>query len=472
MGTTTGRAGARPPATGSATGSAARVPSVAPGPLVLAALMSQRMLPTDLLTRAARRHPRMTMVKLANVRMYAISDPELARQVVVGESRHLRKGRGLQRAQVLLGTGLLTSEGEVWRRQRRLVQPAFHRDRVRGYADQMVEAAARTSSRWRPHQVIDVGAEMSALTLDVVGRTLFGEDLAGEAVRVRQALDDVMARSRTLIIPGSQVLDRLPLPSVRRAQRAMERLDEVVAGVVERHRSSGGADRDDVLAMLLAARDDDGDGTGMSATQVRDEVMTLLLAGHETTAMALTWTWWLLARHGDVAADLRAELARVLGGRDPSYDDLPDLALTRAVVAESMRLYPPAWVFGRQLLDDLEVDGARLRAGSVVLVSAWVLHRDARWWSEPEHFRPRRWLDAAGRFDEEAPGQPRDAYVPFGMGQRICVGRDFAWTEAVLVLATLAQRWALDVPTTYDAAVRPVITLRPATAMPATLSPA
>jgi cytochrome P450 len=438
---------------------------------IVTAILRRR--PHELLEETARRFPRVAELGgRGALQGYLISDPEIVRSVVVGQAHRLRKGRGLQRARTLLGDGLLTSEGEVWRHQRRLIQPVFHREVVNGYVGRIVDAAEEHMGRWQDGQEIELATHMSALTLDIVGSTLFGDDIGRHATDVRTGLDAVMARSRTLILPGSQLLDRLPLPSVVRARNAIEQLDGVVGAIIERRRRRDptGVDRErgggDVLDLLLAAGQE---SAAMGDRQVRDEVMTLMLAGHETTAMALTWTWWLLSRHPAAAEALLAELAAVVGDRPATAADLPGLATTRATVAESMRLYPPAWLFARQALDTVDIDGHQAPAGSLAVVCTWAQHRDPRWWAGPTSFRPERWLDRDGRFDESAPGQPRDAYIPFGMGQRICIGRELAWIEAILVLATVAPHWRIDVPPGHAPRPDPAITMRPLGGMPATV---
>jgi cytochrome P450 len=257
------------------------------------------------------------------------------------------------------------------------------------------------------------------------------------------------------MMPGGPLLNRLPLPSTRRLAEAGAELDRVVHRLIAEHRATG--DRGDVLSMLLAARDDDG--TAMPDRQVRDEVLTLMLAGHETTANALAWAWLLLDRHPEAARRLHAEVDPLPAA--PTYDDLDRLRWTRAVVAETLRLYPPAWVVGRRMLADVTLDGWTVPARSICVASQWVTHRDPRWWTEPLAYHPERWLDAAGRYDENAPGQPRGAYFPFGLGRRVCIGESFAWTEAVLVLATLARDWAPTLVPGHPVDVRPAITLRP-----------
>lgn len=430
------------------------------------ALATRRRSPTDFFTEVARAHPRLAHVRIGAEHYYFLTHPDVIREVYVTNGRFTVKGRALQRSKVLLGDGLLTSEGEHWRRQRRLVQPAFHRDRIRGYADDMVAATLEhTAQRWSDGRRVDLVNELSTLTLTIVGRALFGADLSGDSRTVGAALAEMMAGSRRRVLPGGQLLDRLPLPVNARIESSIAGLDAVVQRLVDEHRAAG--DTGDVLSTLLAARDDDG--TAMSDRQVRDEVMTLLLAGHETTAMGLSWTFWLLSRHPRQTAALQAELDATLAGSPPTFDDLSRLPLTTATFAESLRLYPPAWTLGRRLTADLRVDGWTLPAGSLAVASQWVLHRDPRFWARPLAFEPTRWLDAGGRFDEAAPGQPRGAWFPFGLGQRVCVGEPFAWAEGALVLATLAQRWVPDIDAGHQAVPEPSVTLRPRGGLPTTL---
>ena len=417
----------------------------------------------------ARDYPRIAHVRLGRQHVYVLSDPGLVVEVLLGEAKHTAKGRALQQAKALLGEGLLTSEGDLHRRQRALVMPAFHRARIRSYADEMVAAAQAHREQWQQRVdsgrvELDMATDMSALTLAIVGRTLFGADLSGEAAEVGRALTTVLDGFNRLLLPGTRVAELRRAPWVRDLDRATADLDAMVARMIDEHRSAG--DTGDLLSMLLAAGDEHG---AMADGQVRDETMTLVLAGHETTAMALTWTWHLLDRNPGAAAALRTELAEVLADRAPAVEDLARLHRTRAVVAEALRIYPPAWILGRTLLTDLRVDGWTLPAGSVVLALPWTLHRDGRYWSEPLAFRPERWLDGEGRFDESAPGVPRGAWFPFGFGSRRCIGDQFAWTEASLVLATLAGRFRPSTAPGHLADVQPAVTLRPAGGMPMVL---
>jgi cytochrome P450 len=436
-------------------------------------MVSGRVLPTEAFTSIARRYPRIAHIRLPSEHLYVLSHPDLVRTTFVTHGRWTIKGRGLQQTRPLLGDGLLTSEGELHRRQRRLVQPAFHQERIRAYAEAMVAATRARELGWTDGDHVDLAEEMSALTLDIVGRTLFGADLSGAAEEVADSLSVLLSGfQRRMYGVAGGTLDRLPTEGNRRRAEALDRLDSIMSGLISGHRAAAAGlgeagSGDDVLSMLMAARDEVGDGQGMTDRLVRDEVMTLVLAGHETTANALTWAWFLLGRHQDVRQRLHAEVDTL--GEDPGMDQLDALPWTRAVVAETLRLYPPAWTIGRRLTADLELDGWILPAGSLVLASQWVLHRDPRWWSDGASFRPQRWLDPSGVFDETAPGQPRGAWFPFGLGSRVCIGESFAWTEAVLVLATLARRWHATILAPRDPPVRPAVTLRPRDGMPAVL---
>jgi cytochrome P450 len=419
---------------------------------------------TDVFTAIARDYPRIAHLRLLREHVYFLNHPDPVRELFVTNGRFTVKGRALQRSKPLLGEGLLTSEGDLWRRQRRLVQPAFHGDRMTGYVEQMVTAThEHAQRRWADGLPFDLAADMATLTLTIVGQALFGSDLRGDAAEVGAALGEMVGQFQRRVLPGTGVLDRLPTAGNRRAADAIARLDAIVGRLIAEHQQAG-RDSGDVLSSLLA--------TGMDTKQVRDEVMTLMLAGHETTANALTWAWYLLSRDAGVAGRLRSELdaaAAGRAGRDLTAADVRSLPYTTAVVAETLRLYPPAWSMGRRLTADVVIDGWMLPAGSLAIASQWVLHRDPASWPAAAEFTPARWLDADGRFDESAPGQPRGAWFPFGLGQRVCVGEPFAWAEAVVLLATLARDWAVDVDPTYVARVAPAVTLRPRGGMPATL---
>jgi cytochrome P450 len=411
--------------------------------------------PLGLLTDVAREYGDAARLRIGAATIFVFSHPDLVREVLVTRNRSFIKTRVMRRTRRLLGEGLLTSEDDVHLRQRRLAQPAFHRDRIAGYARTMVDDAERLAVGWRDGQELDIHREMMRLTLHIAGKTLFGAEVgAAQAAEIGEALDAALRLFRRALVPFADLIDRLPLPSNRRFFRSRDRLDGMIYRMILQRRASA-EDTGDLLSMLILARDAEADGGTMSDEQVRDEAVTLLLAGHETTANALAWTWYLLARHPAAEEALHAEVDSVLGGRLPTADDLPRLPYTRAVLAESMRLFPPAWVISREAVEDLEIGGVAVPRGTMIFLSEWVIHRDPRFWDEPERFLPERWLDGL------AERLPRFAYFPFGGGTRKCIGEAFAWTEGMLVLATLSRRWRLRLLPGQRVEPLPLITLRP-----------
>ena len=360
----------------------------------------------------------------------------------------------------MLGNGLLTSEGEFHLRQRRLAQPAFHRERIARYAEEMVARTEAAAASWTDGQVLDLARAMHHLTLDIVGRTLFGVDLLGRAAELGKALTAVLdSFSIWLILFGERLYD-LPIPRMRRAKQAVPALDAAIYAIIEDHRRSG-RDQGDLLSMLMAARDAEGDGSGMTDVQLRDEVMTLILAGHETTANALAWTWWFLAQHPTIDARLAAEVRDACGDRPITMADLPNLPYTRAVFSEAMRLRPPAYATSREVIEPIVLGGQEVPVGAQVLVSPWVTQRDPRWWTEPLRFDPDRWLAP------RAEPNHRHAYFPFGGGTRVCIGEQFAWTEGILVIAALVRRWRFRLTIPASAVrLQAAVTLRPAPGIP------
>jgi cytochrome P450 len=411
--------------------------------------------PLAFLTRLAREYGDVALFKAGPQRVYLLNHPDYVRDVLVTHHTRFHKGRALQRAKRLLGEGLLTSEGEFWRRQRRLAQPAFHRQRINSYGRLMIEYAETFGARWHDGQTLDISEEMMRLTLAVVGKTLFDADVESDADEVGEALTEVMNLFGYLMLPFSELLEKLPLPPRRRFLRARARLDAVIYRIIEEHKRTG-TDRGDLLSMLLLAVDEEGDRTGMTNEQLRDEAMTIFLAGHETTANALTWAWYLLAQNPEVEARLHEELDALLeGGRAPTSADAAALRYTEMVVAETMRLYPPAWAIGRLGIEDHEVGGYLIPRGSLVLVSQYVMHRDPRFFPDPERFDPERWTP------EAKAARPQFSYFPFGGGPRRCIGEGFAWMEATLILATLARRWRARTLPGQKVETQPRITLRP-----------
>jgi cytochrome P450 len=402
----------------------------------------------------AREYGDIVPVRLGPRRGLLVYHPDAIEEVLVTRNRDFVKSPGVRLLAPVLGNGLFLSEGGVWLRQRRLVQPAFHRQRVLAYGEVMTAYTARRLAGWKDGDVLDAHAEMIALTQVIVAKTLFDADVSDESYSIAQALNVLIEDFGARLGSVLQFLpDWVPTPANLRTRRAVRRLDEVVYRMIAARRRTG-EDRGDLLSILLNAQDAD-DGGRMTPQQVRDEVMTLFMAGHETTAVALSWTWYLLAQHPEVDARLGDELRAVLGERAPTVADLPRLTYAEMIVSESMRLYPPAYAIGRQADRPSEVSGHLLAPGVIVILPAWVVHRDRRWFEEPEAFRPERWAgDLARRL-------PRFAYFPFGGGPRQCIGNAFATMEAVLLLATIAQRFRLTMEPGQRVTPTPYLTLRP-----------
>ncbi len=399
-------------------------------------------------------------------RTAVVCDPALARELLTRPTG-TGQGRGIAALRLTLGQGLLTSSGDLHKRQRRLVRPAFHPGRLTRYALDAVRAGRERSATWHDGDRVDLAAEMSSLTLDVVGRTIFGTDVRGDAQEVGEAQTDLLECFPQLMRPTGLLAAHLPTPLRRRIRRNVARLDRVVEHVIADRRAHG--DAGDMVSMLLAIRDEET-GEPMPARQVRDEVLTLLLAGHETTAVLLSWAWFELARTPQARASLDAELATAAARQALADGDWQRLPVTRAVVAETLRLHPPAYVLGRVATEPLTLGGHRVRKGTVCLVPPYGLGRDPRSWGvDAALWRPDRWLTPDGAFDENAPGQPRGAFLPFGAGSRVCIGAAFATMEAVLLLGTLASDWRAETAPGYDPGLQPLVTLRPRAGVPVTL---
>jgi cytochrome P450 len=407
--------------------------------------------PLTFFTNTARTYGDVARFSFGSQAVYLVSHPDMIEDVLVLSAKKFMKGIALQRAKRLLGEGLLTSEGHMHLRQRRTIQPLFHRQQVQRFAEAMVRHAARWRDSVKDGATINVTDEMGGLTLAIVGDTLFSTDVQQDADEVREALTDAVQSFAYAVLPGIELIEKLPIGPFVKVRKARARLDRIILRVIAERRANPGAAHD-LVSMLLAARDPEHPSEpGMSDQQIRDEAMTIFLAGHETTANAMAWTFHLLATSPEVETKLHQEIEQVLGGRTPAVEDVPRLEYTRAVIAESMRLFPPAWTMGRRVMEPHTIGGYAIEPNALVLMSQWVAHRDPRWWDDPQVFRPERWQRESKR--------PKYSYFPFGGGTRICIGESFAWTEAILLLATIAQRWRF-APVTAPTP-EPRITLRP-----------
>jgi cytochrome P450 len=412
-----------------------------------------RRRPTEFLTELAELGD-VTFMRMFRQPAYFLNHPDLIRDLLITSNAKFEKGRALRRAKKLLGDGLLTSEGKKHLRQRRMIQPAFHRKRIADYARAMIEYTVRLGNEWQNGEVRDIDKEMMRLTLQIVGKTLFGADVDNETDEVGQSMTTVIEMFDYLLMPFSEILEKLPFPQSIRFEKSKKTLDKVIYGIIDDRRKSD-EDRGDLLSMLLMAQDED-DGQVMSDEQVRDEALTLFLAGHETTANALTFTWYLLSQNPKKEAKLHEELERVLAGKTPSMEDVPKLKYTESVFAESLRLYPPAWAIGRLSIDEHVFNEFKIPKGALVLLSPYVTHRDKRYWENGDEFLPERWFEQSIK---EA-GQ-KFIYFPFSKGVRSCIGESFAWMEGILLIATLAQKWRLKLVPDYRLGLSPLMTLRP-----------
>jgi cytochrome P450 len=414
----------------------------------------------DFLLNTAREYGPLASLRVGPKRVFLASRPDLIEQVLVRDAKHYVKHFGARAFKPVLGNGLVTSEGAYWQRQRKLVQPAFLKSRVHSYAPVMAELTEEMLKSWVPGESVRINFEFETLTSKIALKALF--DLDDDADRkhfsdtLRFAFDVMTARLRRVV----KIPLWVPTPENLRLKRAIAELDRTVQGFIASGRSRGMAGNDLLSRLVFARR---ADGSQMSDRELRDEAMTLYLASHETTALTLTWSWYLLSQHKRVEDKLVSEWQSVLAGKIPSADDVPRIPYTSAVIAESMRLFPPVYVVGREATTDLELGGYRVKRGYTVLMSQWVNHRDPEYFPDPEEFRPERW-------DNDFAKQiPRFAYYPFGGGQRICVGNSFALMEAAIILAAVGQRYRFTLDPEAVIGIKPQITLMPAYDIPATL---
>ena len=444
--------------------------------------------PINTLSNIAREYGDISHFKLGREHVYLINNPNYIEKVLIYDRRNFKKGKRLQTAKAVLGEGLVTSEGDYHNRQRRLIQPIFHPKQVMMYGSIVSDYAARMRDGWNEGSTVDISHEMMRLTLRIICKAVLNYDVESEAQEVGKALTTVRKYSKRLQSPIGQVLDKISiLPAPKKAREAKSELDSLVYGLISDRRKQEESDTDkrlnDLLARLLEAQDSNPDqvrsdyatpaststSTSMSRStdgkmtdkQVRDEVMTIFIAGHETTANALTWTFYLLSQHRDIVKKLQDEIDSVLGagnkgeGNIPSVEDIPKLQYTEKVLRESMRLFPPVWTMGRYVENDYPVGEFTIPAGSSVLMSQYVMHHDSRYYENSEEFNPERWTD------EFKTHLPRFSYFPFGGGIRGCIGEPFAWMEGILIIATIAQKWTMNLTKDQRIKLDPAITLRP-----------
>jgi cytochrome P450 len=384
-----------------------------------------------------------------------LNRPEWVQELLIDKAALLTKERTQRRMKILLGEGLITSEGSFHMRQRRIAAPAFHRQRIANYADVIAQQAAVLREQWQPSQTLDIAQEMMHLSLEVVARTLFATDVTPEVRSISDEVNVVMDLYTFLIsLPRAEDYLHWPVPGLIRFRKARRKIDAAISEMIARRRAAG-EDRGDLLSMLLAARDTEDDRSGMTDEQLRDEVVTIFLAGYETIANAMTWTWYLLSQNPEIEQRFHREIDQALNGKLPTLADIPRLNYVERVLAESMRLFPPVWAMGRESAEDMQIGPFFVRKGTMLYVSQYLLQRDARYFPDPLRFDPDRFLP------ENSAGRPKFAYFPFGAGSRQCIGEAFAWMEGTLLLATIGQKWRLRLVPGQPVDIQPKITLRP-----------
>jgi cytochrome P450 len=419
--------------------------------------------PIKTLTDIANTYGNICHFKFGRQHIYLLNNPEYIEGILIRDHKNFIKSRGLQVSKRLLGEGLVTSEGEYHDRQRRLIQPTFHPNRIKGYGDIMTSHAVRMQERWKDGSTLDIHKEMMHVTSEIISKAVLGSDIKAEEDEVGVALQTCMEYFNRLQMPFGELIEKIPILHINKGyQSAKKKLDSIVYSMIKEHRDNetkGVYHKEDLLYTLLQAQDTEAGIGRMTDLQLKDEVMTIFLAGHETTSNALTWTFYLLSQHPTADDRLYAELCSVLGDKDakriPTVEDIPKLEYTEKVFRESMRLYPPAWTLGRKAINDYKVDKYVIPAGSIILMSQYIMHHDSRYFSDPGTFYPDRWTKEARLH------LPRFSYFPFGGGIRGCVGEPFAWMEGILLLATICRHWKMHHDRDHKVGLKPLITLRP-----------
>lgn len=420
---------------------------------LLGSLLKLRQDPLKFQTECAQKHGDIILFRIGSFPpSYMFNHPSLIEAVLCKQSENFIKDFTYLALRSVFGNGLLLSEGDYWKRHRRLMQPAFHKERIEAYAEAMVTDTDQMLETWQDGETLDIHQEMMQLTLKIIAKTLFGVDVAKVALEIGEALDAIMVgyfhQSQTLFLFSQW----LPTPGNRRYSRATQQLNQIISSIIEQRRQFP---KHDLLSMLLQVEDEGGQR--LTNKELRDEVMTMLLAGHETTANTLSWTLMLLAQNPEAETKLLQELGLVLEGQTPTVENLSQLHYTKMVLKESMRLYPPAWGLGREAIRECQIGGQQLQPGAVVFFSQWVIHRDPRFFENPEQFLPERW---AGDLEQNL---PRCTYFPFGDGSRSCIGRGFTMMEATLILAMVMQKFRFALVPNFQIELLPSITLRPKT---------
>ena len=392
-------------------------------------LLALRRDPLNTFDTLARAHGDIVRLPVPCQPIYLIAHPDLVKELLVTQAARFGRGLAIQRAQIVLGQGLLTSDGDAHLRHRRIMQPSFSQRDIEAHVPAIAAAVIEHRARWADGASVDVAREMAVMMLAVVAKVLFGQEIGASVSAIAGALDELLDFSNRLVLPGSGIWTTLPTPATRRARAALATLDAVLYDLIDRRRRRGPGR--DVLSALMHARDPETGGAGLTDRQLRDETMTLLLAGHETTACALTWTWYLLAMHPEIDDRLRRDVRTVLDDRPPVEGQIASLRYAEQVLAEAMRLFPPVWSVGRRALEDLTIGGTLVPKGALVVASQWTIQRDQRFWPDPLRFDPDRFAGA------DRPRRPRPAYFPFGDGPRRCIGESLAWTVGVTTLSAL-----------------------------------
>lgn len=409
--------------------------------------------PLGFLTHCGTNYQDIVPIRLGLSDACLLTQPNHIEQVLKDRESFI-KSRGFRALQTLLGEGLLTSEGETWFRQRRLAQPIFHQKRINGYGETMVARTQQMLQTWQDQETRDIHADMMRLTLNIVMKTIFDQEVTiGESSKIAHALDVAMDWFDSKRKQNFLIWEWFPRPENIRYKTAIEEMDQTIYALIQ-HRRQSSKKGEDLLSMLMAAEDAD-DGSRMSDKQLRDEVATLMLAGHETTANALSWTWMLLCQYPHIQRQLHEELDQVLSGHSPTIEVLPKLRYAKQIIKEAMRLFPPVALIGREAMQDYNIDDCLIPEGCLVIISQWVMHRNPRFFKEPDQFKPERWTD---EFEKQL---PRGVYIPFGDGPRICIGQGFAMMEAILLLSTIAQKYEVTLAPDCNIVPQPSITLRP-----------